>query len=713
MTHRCWQLDYSFPQQIEIAYRDRVAPTKATQDDCPAFFESVHHGDFILVRSGGNRDVAVHYVGIADELSQWNENVFCWTLSFATDELNNELEKAIRDNAAHMPGGNEPKPLEPLGGFCLIAADGPSKEICNIMKRSEDLTGLSCKSVEDLADKDIIFDVDFYQRGYRWSPDDVEKLATDIAQYNGAYFLQPLIVRKCNAGPGNPQHYELVDGQQRITSRNLILEAIGSRFHFQLNYLRDKENRKGKLNLDEKFKQAAIQRLSACRTKPCEEQMRKVFFVLYDIGSSQNGYDIFNKINSGKIPLSDSDLIKASILQNMKNSWKEKEKEEFLSSWDTAARHLGNNEFYGFVLGAQMRGFKETHYSSRLDFLLLQLLGEQDKQDAFPLYSSFIKFIGASPYPKIRNLISELRKLDDFLLESFDDDMIYHYMGVLLSMHGNRTISSIIGNKDKEGLVRLKKESFIFDKGEFKTYLQSEISKILKKRYKLNDAEDIDKLIKSDGDSVRDVLLIHNAFIELDCGRRFSFFSFFNENWEIEHINPDTENYSDKDLLNSLYMFLCNDPNEQAQEQEKKEVLRNEYKRLMARFRKSARHDNPEKNTAQNEIEDAVILQYFKDELYTVYSGEEKQNLWNLVLLDKSTNAGNQNKFFLEKRKAIIAKAKNRAGSYVLPATAYAFMKSYSSSLANPFQWDKDDDGQQYINDIKRVLNEYVFKEEQ
>ena len=94
--------------------------------------------------------------------------------------------------------------------------------------------GLDIKTVDDLTTDKYVFKIPFYQRGYRWSADDAELLAKDIETYDGHYFLQPIIVRKIG-----DKNYELVDGQQRLTTLNLILEASKSERRFVLEYERD------------------------------------------------------------------------------------------------------------------------------------------------------------------------------------------------------------------------------------------------------------------------------------------------------------------------------------------------------------------------------------------------------------------------------------------------------------------------------------------
>ena len=65
------------------------------------------------------------------------------------------------------------------------------------------------------------FYIPAYQRGYRWGEDEVLRLLNDVYS-NGKknYCLQPVVVRK------NADSYELIDGQQRLTTIYLIYRFI-------------------------------------------------------------------------------------------------------------------------------------------------------------------------------------------------------------------------------------------------------------------------------------------------------------------------------------------------------------------------------------------------------------------------------------------------------------------------------------------------------
>ena len=74
------------------------------------------------------------------------------------------------------------------------------------------------------------FFVPSYQRGYRWGETEVVRLLDDIYSTEGKrnYCLQPIVVRK------KDDRYELIDGQQRLTTIYLIFRRI--RFKFRIDY---------------------------------------------------------------------------------------------------------------------------------------------------------------------------------------------------------------------------------------------------------------------------------------------------------------------------------------------------------------------------------------------------------------------------------------------------------------------------------------------
>ena len=87
---------------------------------------------------------------------------------------------------------------------------------------------LRLKSVNELLNYQ--FFIPSYQRGYRWSRQQVEDLLNDIWEFTldvkqdknkGFYCLQPIVVKK---NKDDPIKWDVIDGQQRLTTIFIILK---------------------------------------------------------------------------------------------------------------------------------------------------------------------------------------------------------------------------------------------------------------------------------------------------------------------------------------------------------------------------------------------------------------------------------------------------------------------------------------------------------
>lgn len=90
------------------------------------------------------------------------------------------------------------------------------------------LSILKIKTVNELR-KDMNFYIPSYQRGYRWDEQQVCNLLNDIYEFmqsgsSDFYCLQPIVVRESeHEGLENQVCYEVIDGQQRLTTIKIIL----------------------------------------------------------------------------------------------------------------------------------------------------------------------------------------------------------------------------------------------------------------------------------------------------------------------------------------------------------------------------------------------------------------------------------------------------------------------------------------------------------
>ena len=85
-------------------------------------------------------------------------------------------------------------------------------------------------TIEKILNEDTYI-IPIYQRNYEWEQPQIERLIRDINSIgeNEQYYLGTLVTFK--RGDGS---YELVDGQQRHTTLNLIKAVLQKKFSFNL-----------------------------------------------------------------------------------------------------------------------------------------------------------------------------------------------------------------------------------------------------------------------------------------------------------------------------------------------------------------------------------------------------------------------------------------------------------------------------------------------
>ena len=186
------------------------------------------------------------------------------------------------------------------------------------------------RSIEIL--ENCSFDIPSYQRGYRWTKKEVKALLEDITDFysmdkSDFYCLQPIFVKK-----NNDKQYSVIDGQQRLTTIFIILKYLIKKNFFSLKYHTRKNSEEFLQNI-ENFSQYAenvnidFYHFQECyktveeffRDKKQEEKqeflnaiLKKCKVLWYEIEGNEN--EVFIRLNTGKIPLSEEENIKALFL---------------------------------------------------------------------------------------------------------------------------------------------------------------------------------------------------------------------------------------------------------------------------------------------------------------------------------------------------------------------------------------------------------------
>ena len=90
-------------------------------------------------------------------------------------------------------------------------------------------------AIHEISQEAKIFHIPNYQRGYRWTEDEVQALLDDLyafcSEADTVYCLQPLVLEKRKDG-----NTVVVDGQQRLTTLAIILRMLGVRPGWDIEY---------------------------------------------------------------------------------------------------------------------------------------------------------------------------------------------------------------------------------------------------------------------------------------------------------------------------------------------------------------------------------------------------------------------------------------------------------------------------------------------
>lgn len=536
-----------------------------------------------------------------------------------------------------------------------------------------------------------------YQRGYRWTEKEVKLLLDDIL-CNGAnpYSLQPVVVR--NHG----DYYELIDGQQRLTTIYLIYKYFHNASNgffddakFSLsyetreqseNYLRNIDLSRRDDNIDFWFIANAyetIEHYFENRNKSDWTELNSFFdknvrIIWYEVPENESAVDLFTRLNIGKIPLTSSELVKALFLRETDNEIK-KHQEEISLQWDNIERDLHDRRLWSFLSNED-----GDRYSTRIDLLLDMMAkknpAERDEYFTFFYFDDLAKTSGS-----LYKVWQEIHHTFLILKEWRYDHDLYHYIGYLIA-------SGYMNLRD------LYHDTKNFKKSEFLKYLKVKIKEsiaLVDKTY--------DELNYENGHlQIETLLLLFNveSVRTVDAGKQWFPFDKHKESyWSLEHIHAQQSKGLDtnekirlwlKDHILSL-SITGKDQNEISALIEKMKALISDI------------DENPKKAQVRDrfeEIQDNVIA------LLSPPGGEYIHSLGNLALLDCGDNAALSNYVFDAKRNIVIDWDKN--GKYIPFCTKMAFFKYYTPSSDNQLHYWGARDRMAYLSAINDKLADYL-----
>lgn len=541
------------------------------------------------------------------------------------------------------------------------------------------------------------FYVPSYQRGYRWGKPEVERLLDDIYSTEGKsnYCLQPVVVKK------NGNRYELIDGQQRLTTIYLIYRFMNNdEPRFTLSYeTREKskdflksidESRKEE-NIDFWFFCSAYESIKAWFSKKDKDRkstltnMNKYFdeivkIIWYEVEESEDAIGLFTRLNIGKIPLTNAELVKAMFLSKGRTdtNMEQKKQEEISFQWDHMEKELHNDSLWFFLMN------KSTEYQTRVD-LLLDLISQKpaDNRDKYYTFFEFNKM-----YQDGQNLDNIWYKIQQTFLTLKDwhsDHEFYHKIGYLIAS-GSKTLRDIFElSKDKT-------------KPDFKKSLNDYIKNSIKigKNY-----ADLSYEKTEDQKKIKKLLLLFNIESVRKSDEHSQWFPFDKYKngkdgsviWSLEHIHAQqSEGLSTQKMWQEwlkLHIpsikFISHDSE------------------LIKRMGDASSNDSLSRQDFDSLQQEVVGLLSEKGH------SEYLHSIANLALLSSGANTALSNSTFDVKRTEIIKMDKK--GAFIPFCTRMVFLKYYTSSDKNQLHFWGEEDRKEYVAEMNRILKDYLEEE--
>jgi len=576
--------------------------------------------------------------------------------------------------------------------------------------------------VENLLEK--VFFIPSYQRGYRWKERQVTDLLDDILEFQKKdkekgefYCLQPIVVTK-----NENDDWEVIDGQQRLTTLHILLSYLeearkimfSSSEKFSISYeTREKEEYSSKTFLEEILLTADVNNknidffhisnafliikkwfegnsinkadfLNALLKVDIRDEndiANNVRFIWYEVQtqSENDAKNIFTRINMGKIPLTNAELIKALFFINDRQTDKEREKhqQKLAYEWDNIENTLQNKKFWFFL--NKSNNSKPT----KIEFIFDLIANKYREEVSIKINKSIDKYY---TFYIFNNLINNEIKTKDELWEEiktyfrtfeewYNNNEYYHLIGYLIHI-----------GKDVENIKELSND---ISKSEFKNELFKLIQEDIRLKFERKKIEKLIELSYQDnGQIISDILLLFNVISTMNSKySKFPFERFVNEKWSLEHIHAQNS----EDLKTDKQRKLLLEEQKIFFQNIKEEEIINKIDDIL--------------DSNVIDLDNFVKLQ---EEIFKRYTEDENINIHsidNMALLSNEDNSALNNNIFPIKRDKIIEL--DEKGSFIPICTKNVFLKYYSKDVTQNSEWTKKD-RKAYLTEIKTKLNNFL-----
>ena len=541
------------------------------------------------------------------------------------------------------------------------------------------------------------FLVPSYQRGYRWGRHEVEQLLVDIRDSEGDYYLQPIVVRR-------GESLVLIDGQQRLTTLYLILRYIqrthlpSAEVRYSLEYetrplsrayLDDPDPETSGENIDFFHLHQAARFIEEWFDRQDEPTtaldfylnglQKRVYVIWYEVADDVDARDLFTRLNIGRIPLTDAELIRAVLLSNVTRP------QEVAAQWDHIERDLRHDDVWAFVAP---RG---QDASTRISLLLDTLAGGELGPER-PAFATFDRLNGKLK----RSTPAEVTQAAD---ELWADVVALHAR--VMSWHENPRLYHRIGFLVADGysLVDLVKPVSELGRQAFEDHLVA----LIRERLRLTAADVAGLSYGGRGsDQSERVLLLMNIESMLrrrDGHGRYSFSAHAADSWTLEHIEPQ----ADKPLRTTEQRLAWLREHRQALT-----TLPSEDPDAIWKLIEEIDAIEGEITGGLFNALEEKITPHFRG-THPV-EGEYVHSIRNLALLGSRANSAFNNSHFEVKRQRMLELDKE--GCYIPPCTRNVFLKYFTGADAQQAHFWSPQDRDAYLDAILDHVDVYLLPDD-
>ena len=387
----------------------------------------------------------------------------------------------------------------------------------------------------------------------------------------------------------------------------------------------------------------------------------KVKFIWYEVNTTEDSTELFTRLNIGKIPLTNAELVKALFLSKDNNSITNEKQLEIATSWDIIEKELHNKDLWAFLTNDA-----PDKFATRIELLFNMMSNKaKDERESFYTFFYFIEKM------KTESKIEIWKEIQEYFLtlkEWFDKREVYHKVGYLVAVG--------------EDLQKIISTSINFTKSDFQNSLDNKIKlqlnltreKILELNYEnKNDKPIIEKLLLLF--NVETVGALKHSF------ERYSFESHKQKSWSLEHIHAQ----------NSIGL------NKKEEQQEWLRLHRASLVRLQEKGVLQAQIEVLIKQIDEHyETITKVIFDLLFADVFALLSENDDRSymdsISNMALLRFADNSALKNSTFDVKRNKILEMDKD--GKYIPICTRRVFLKYYTESKDHQLHfWGVQDRG--------------------